>query len=65
MLSAGCPECGETVRVDEHLRAGGRVISTECGIELELLSLYPLEFDYVLEADPDDDLYDDDEWDGE
>jgi lysine biosynthesis protein LysW len=75
MLRVECPECGEPVELSENTQVGDRVICVECGIELEVLSLSPLEVDYVLEDDwdedweedelEDQDLYEDGEWDDE
>jgi lysine biosynthesis protein LysW len=61
MLRALCPDCGEVLVLSETIPVGHRVHCVECGIELEVLSHYPLELDYVTEDDWDDD-WDDDEW---
>ena len=60
MYRALCPDCGEVVELQENVRAGDRVVCIECGIELEVLSRYPLDLDYVLEDDWDDDWDDED-----
>ncbi|MBL7200210.1 MAG: hypothetical protein ISS56_08690 [Anaerolineae bacterium] len=57
MLRVECPDCGEIVELRENTPVGSRVICVECGVELEVLSLYPLEVDYALE--------DEDDWEGE
>jgi alpha-aminoadipate carrier protein LysW len=71
-----CPEC-EAV-IDEEFEDIGEIITCpECGVELEVISLDPVEFDLALideddededysfddddEDWDDDDLYDDDE----
>ncbi len=59
MLRAECPECGEFVALDEDIQVGDRVVCVECGVELEILSLYPLALDYVL-ADEWEDEWEDD-----
>ena len=64
MRRVECPDCGEIVELRESIRVGHRVVCVECGVELEVLSLYPLEVDYVLEDDWEED-WDDDEWDDE
>jgi lysine biosynthesis protein LysW len=64
MLRVECPDCGEIIELRENTRVGSRVICVECGVELEVLSLYPLELDYVLEDEWDDD-WEDGEWDDE
>ena len=71
MFRVACPECGEPVEFQEDAKVGSRIVCTECGVELEVLSLYPLEIDYVLEDDWGEDWeedhldYEDDEWDDE
>jgi alpha-aminoadipate carrier protein LysW len=68
MLRVECPECGEPVGLREDVKVGERIVCVDCGVDLEVLSLYPLEIDYVLEADwgdnweADDLLYEDKEW---
>jgi alpha-aminoadipate carrier protein LysW len=55
-----CPEC-EAV-IDEEFEDVGEVISCpECGIELEVISIDPVEFD-LAPIDDDDDDDDDDEF---
>lgn len=63
MLRAECPECGEFVALDDDVRVGDQVVCIECGVELEVLSLYPLVLDYVL-ADEWEDEWEDD-WEDE
>ena len=60
MFRALCPDCSEVVELKESIRVGDRVACAECGIELEVLSVYPLDLDYVLEEDWDEEL--DDDW---
>jgi lysine biosynthesis protein LysW len=59
MLRVECPDCGEIVELSESIRVGRRVVCAECGVELEVLSLYPLEVDYVLEDDWEEDWEED------
>ena len=68
-----CPEC-EAV-IDEEFEDVGEVISCpECGVELEVISIDPLEFDLAPIDDEDDDeddefsfddAEDEEEWDDE
>lgn len=51
MFRALCPDCGEVVELKESTRVGDRVVCVECGVELEVISLYPFDLDYVLEED--------------
>lgn len=67
MYRSLCPDCGKVVELLESVRAEDRVICVECGIELVVLSRYPLDLDYVLEDDWGDDwggdgLDQEDEW---
>lgn len=64
-----CPEC--EALIDEEVEEIGEVITCpECGVELEVVSLDPIEFDLAPEDDEDDE-YDfdeeseDEEWDEE
>ena len=69
MIQAECPDCGEVVQLRDGVRVGDRVICAECGVELEVLSIYPWELDYAMDEedgwDDDDDLDDDDPWEDE
>jgi alpha-aminoadipate carrier protein LysW len=57
-----CPECEAVIDVDEDEVAKGDVITClECGSDLEVVSLTPLELDVASEDDEDDDDKDDDE----
>jgi len=65
-----CPEC-EAV-IDEEFEDIGEIISCpECGIELEVISIDPVEFDLALVDDEEEDdefSFDDDDdedWDDE
>jgi alpha-aminoadipate carrier protein LysW len=65
-----CPEC-EAV-IDEEFEDVGEVISCpECGVELEVISVDPVEFDLAPVDDEDDDEFnfddtdEEDEWDDE
>ena len=67
-----CPEC--EALIDEEFEDIGEIISCpECGVELEVISIDPVEFDLALIDDDDEDdeddefSFDDDEedWDDE
>ena len=65
-----CPEC-EAV-IDEEFEDVGEIISCpECGVELEVISFDPVEFDLApIDDEDDDDEFrfddtDDEEWDDE
>ena len=65
-----CPEC-EAV-IDEEFEDVGEIISCpECGVELEVISIDPLEFDLAPIDDEEDDEFrfddtdDEEEWDDE
>ena len=67
MLTAECPDCGEPVELRDGVQAGDRIVCAWCGVELEVLSLYPWELDYALEEEWEDDWEEDDadEWEEE
>ena len=55
MQSAECPQCGNNVSVGAQPKMGKRVSCKECGAELEVVWLDPLELDWPLDADELDD----------
>jgi alpha-aminoadipate carrier protein LysW len=56
-----CPECEATI--EEEFEDVGEVISCpECGVELEVISIDPVEFDLAPVEDEDDDDEDEDEF---
>jgi uncharacterized protein len=58
---ATCPECDSDIDVDEYDVDKGDLISCpECGTNLEVVNVSPLEFEATPEDDDDDDLEDDD-----
>ena len=66
MPTANCPECSEEVYVDADTEQGDVVSCDECGSDLEVVGLDPVELDLHEEDfdDLDDDLEDDLEDDG-
>ena len=60
MPTGTCPECDADVHVDTDADKGDMVECEECGIQLELVGLDPVELDVVEEEADDDD--DDDEY---
>jgi len=54
-----CPECDAEFNIAKP-RLGGSVNCPDCGTELEVISVSPLEVDYPLDSYGDDD-WDDDE----
>ena len=50
-----CPECDADVHVDTDTDKGESVSCEECGVELEVVGLDPVELDIVEEDDLDDD----------
>jgi alpha-aminoadipate carrier protein LysW len=60
MPTSICPECSEEVYVDAESEQGDNVVCDECGSNLIVVGLDPVELD--LHEDPDSDsLLDDDE----
>jgi alpha-aminoadipate carrier protein LysW len=54
-----CPECDADVHVDMDTDKGDTVSCEECGVELEVVGLDPVELDIVEEEALDDDEDDD------
>ena len=50
-----CPECDADVHVDLDADKGDTISCEECGTELEVVGLDPVELDIVEEEDSDDD----------
>lgn len=53
-----CPECDADVHVDTDADKGDSVACDECGTELEIVGLDPVELDIAeedLDEDPDED----------
>jgi alpha-aminoadipate carrier protein LysW len=57
-----CPECDADVHVDTDADKGDILSCEECGTDLELVGLDPVELDIVEEDDLDDDLDEDEEF---
>ena len=58
-----CPDCEAEVHVDLDADKGDTVTCDECGTELEVVGLDPVELDIAEEdLDDEDDLDDDDEY---
>jgi alpha-aminoadipate carrier protein LysW len=54
-----CPECDADVHVDTDADKGDAVACEECGTELEIVGLDPVELDIVEDDELDDDDEDD------
>jgi alpha-aminoadipate carrier protein LysW len=50
-----CPECDSDVHVDTDVDKGETVSCEECGVELEVVGLDPVELDIVEEDNLDED----------
>ncbi len=65
MPTAACPECKEDLFVDADTEQGDVVFCDECGADLEIVGLDPIELDTFDDSDydfdDDDDLDDDDD----
>ena len=53
MPTTACPECSEDVYVDADSEQGDTVSCDECGTDLEIVGLDPIELD-IYEEDLDD-----------
>ena len=47
MAIASCPGCGQDVDLGPKSKVGQRVDCPNCGLELEVVSLSPLELDFA------------------
>lgn len=54
MPTTACPECSEEVYVDADSEQGDVIACDECGTELEIVGLDPIEVDVYEDADADD-----------
>ena len=54
MPTSICPECDEEVYVDAESEQGDRVTCDECGSQLVIVGLDPIEMDLYEETEPDD-----------
>ena len=54
MPTTACPECSEDVFVDADSEQGDIVSCDECGTDLEIVGLDPIELDISAETDKDD-----------
>ena len=54
MPTTACPECSEDVYVDADSEQGDVVSCDECGTDLEIVGLDPIELDIHEEDDSDD-----------
>jgi lysine biosynthesis protein LysW len=66
MSNLYCPECDEKIRVPGKPRLGQRFTCFNCGAELEVINLDPVEIDWAFdEPEDDEDLEWDEEEEGE
>lgn len=54
MPTTACPECSEDVYVDADSEQGDVISCDECGTDLEIVGLDPIELDIHEEDDADD-----------
>lgn len=54
MPTTACPECSEEVYVDAESEQGDVVSCDECGTDLEIVGLDPIEVDVYEEGGADD-----------
>ena len=51
MPTTACPDCLEEVYVDADAEQGDVVICDECGVDLEIVGLDPVELDTYYDSD--------------
>jgi alpha-aminoadipate carrier protein LysW len=61
VVSATCPDCGQTVRLRAPVRMGQQVECPHCDAELEVIETDPIELDWMYE-DEDGDEDEDEDW---
>ncbi len=62
MPTTACPECSEDVYVDADSEQGDIITCDECGTELEVVGLDPIELDIYEASDKDDIAADEEEF---
>lgn len=62
MPSTACPECSEDVYVDADSEQGDIIACDECGTELEVVGLDPIELDIYESGEKDDATADEEEF---
>ncbi len=50
---AECPECAATIELDDQMEVGEIVVCPDCGVELEIVSLNPVQFALAPEVEED------------
>ncbi len=62
-MKAQCPECDADIELKPGVELGDPVSCTECGAQLEVISLKPAELDYALDLEEEEegDEFDEDE----
>lgn len=53
-MKAKCPDCGESVYLDDYVEKGDQVECLECGAILKIVSVKPPKLDYYYESDDED-----------
>jgi lysine biosynthesis protein LysW len=48
-VTADCPDCGEKVHLQTPVELGYRLNCPECGADLEVINVSPVELDWVYE----------------
>lgn len=50
---AECPECAGTLELDDDVEVGEIVVCPDCGVELEVVGLDPVQFALAPEVEED------------
>lgn len=50
---AECPECAGTIELDDDVEVGEILVCPDCGVELEVLALDPVQFALAPEVEED------------
>ncbi|HEV2763253.1 MAG TPA: hypothetical protein VGV38_09795 [Pyrinomonadaceae bacterium] len=62
MPTGTCPDCEADVHVDTDADKGDTISCDECGTELEIVGLDPVELDIVEEENEEDDADEEDDY---
>lgn len=55
MAHSYCPDCDERISFNPHARMGQKLSCPHCGVDLEVISVDPVELDWAYDWSWDDD----------
>ena len=51
-----CPDCGSEIMISGKIKLGRRLNCPDCGARLEIVETVPVELDFLIEDDEEEDL---------